>query len=563
MNERDLDDLLDQLVAEYSDRVAKGERGADAALLARAPAEHRETLERCFRMIQAGLASAPSASARLGPGVKLDQFEIVRELGRGGMSIVYLAKQVDLRRPVALKVLRPGLALERRHVDRFRREALAIARLQHPHIVQVHAVGEALGWHYLAMEYVEGRSLADAYAELAKLERPTGDDLARITGFRSEHASLERALCALLAPVVRALGVAHDLGLVHRDVKPSNILIHKDGRAVLADFGLAKGDGDPGLSLTGEPLGTPYYMSPEQATLIAEPIDRRTDVYSLGVTLFEGLTGKRPYEGESMLQVLERLRTTPAPSVRTLVPALSSGIDAVVRRAMAKLPSERYPTALELAVDLASVADGQTPQALVREGTGVRRVWRVWRGLVHGEIPEYRSTATLFGLPLVHVVMHGQHFARPRRWQFPDASARPPIAVVASHRGPVAKGWFACGPSALGFVAIGGLARGVFAFGGLALGLFGIGGFALGGLVFGGVSMGLFAFGGAAAGQTALGGMAVGQYALGGRVHAVHAIDATRRDEEALEWFRDLSPLVRALPGGEHLSQLIGDAKEP
>lgn len=529
-----LDDLLDQLVAEFSDRLARGERDHEAALLARVPEEHRDTLQRCFRMLQAGSASAPRASAPLGPGSKLDQFEIVRELGRGGMAIVYLAKQVDLRRPVALKVLRPGLALEGRHVDRFRREALAIARLQHPHIVQVHAVGEAHGWHYLAMEYVEGRSLADVYAELARSKEPTGADLERLTGFRAGDVSFERALCALLAPVARALGVAHDLGLVHRDVKPSNILIHKDGRAVIADFGLAKGDGDPGLSLSGEPLGTPYYMSPEQATLIAEPIDRRSDVYSFGVTLFEGLTGRRPYEGANFVQVLERLRVETAPRVRTFAPRCSREVDAVVAQAMAKTPAERYPTALELAVDLGAVADGQAPRARLREGGAWRRAKGVYVFVVDlGR--EYRSPRTFLGLPWVHVV------------PFEPAPGAPRLA----------KGWLAVGPRALGVVAVGNLSAGVLSFGGLAAGLVSFGGLAVGALAAGGLAAGLLCFGGVSAGHTAVGGYAAGYYAFGGGVAAQHGIDATRRDPEALEWFGRFEPALGLLPGGDALVERL------
>jgi tRNA A-37 threonylcarbamoyl transferase component Bud32 len=227
--------------------------------------------------------------------VHIAGYQLVREIGRGGMSIVFLAQQLDLKRPVALKVLRPGLAVEAQHVERFQREAMSIARLQHPHIVQVYAVGETDGWHWLAMEYVEGKNLAQIYAELAGRERDprswTGKSLAAALGARTlewQSKSLAAALCELLAPVARAIGVAHEIGLVHRDVKPSNILIHKDGRALIADFGLAKGDGDPGLSMTGEPIGTPYYMSPEQALMASARVDARTDVYSLGVTLYEG-----------------------------------------------------------------------------------------------------------------------------------------------------------------------------------------------------------------------------------------------------------------------------------
>jgi len=340
-----LDDLLDRLVAEYQDRVAAGAEPRVDDVLARAPVAHRAALERSLRMIQAGTASAPRASRVLVPGVTLGAYRLVREIGRGGMAIVFHATQIDLRRSVALKVLRPGLAVEKSHVERFQREALAIARLQHPHIVQVHAVGETDGWHWIAMEYVEGRNLAQIYVEMARVERDpsrwTAEILCAAGGIPSApfaNLGYPQALAKLLAPVARAIGVAHEIGLVHRDVKPSNILVHKDGRALVADFGLAKGDGDPALSMSGEPVGTPYYMSPEQALLARTPVDRRTDVYSLGVTLYEGIAGRRPFEGTSTFAVLDAIRVhNPEPLMR-YVPKISRDMDAVVEVAMAKEP---------------------------------------------------------------------------------------------------------------------------------------------------------------------------------------------------------------------------------
>ncbi|MCZ6597530.1 MAG: serine/threonine-protein kinase, partial [Planctomycetota bacterium] len=243
-----IDDLLDQLVAEYSDRVAAGDAPTKAEVLERVPAAARPGLERCLKMIDAGSAQAPGVMRPLAPGLQVDQFKLLRELGRGGMAIVWLAQDTELKRPVALKLLRPGLAFEERHVDRFRREALAIARLRHAHIVQIHGVGEAQGYHYLAMEFVEGPSLATVLAALPTDRSPTADDLARALG-RPSLAAPGRTL----EQAVQRLG--HQHGLVHRDVKPSNILIHDDGRAVIADFGLAKGSDDPALSLTGDPIG--------------------------------------------------------------------------------------------------------------------------------------------------------------------------------------------------------------------------------------------------------------------------------------------------------------------
>ncbi len=505
MQAHDDEELLDALVAEYSARLSRGERGGGDLVL-RAPEAARERLERVFRLMERGQVSAPAAAGALGPGAELGGFRIVRELGRGGMAVVYLATQLDLRRPVALKVLRAGLSVDRRHVERFQREALAVARLNHPHIVQVFAVGEARGWHYLAMEYVEGPTLAELYEKLPPARQRTAEDLAQLVGASAESVaglSFERALARLLAPVARALATTHELGLLHRDVKPSNILIQRGGLAKIADFGLAKGDNDPGLSLTGEPVGTPFYMSPEQALLVEQEIDARTDVYSLGVTLYEGLGGRRPFEGRTLLAVLDALRGESPPQLRSLAPRVTRDADAVVSRAMAREREQRYPSALEFAADLAALADGTPTQARAREKRVRGFLLRV---KLHGR-GEYVSEQRLLGLPLVHV-----HFG-PR---------------TAGHRRRVAKGWIAIGDIAVGAVAFGNVSVGGFAFGGVALGL----------VAFAGVAAGGLALGGLAAGYAAIGGLALGVHAFGGLAYGLHVIDDARRDPAAVELFR-------------------------
>jgi serine/threonine protein kinase len=521
------DDLLDRLVGEYSDALAAGREANPAALLEQVPPAQRDALDRCLRMVRAGLVTAPRGTEALVPGVQLEGFRIVRELGRGGMAVVYLAEQLDLRRRVALKVLRPGLAIERRHVERFQREALTAAKLAHPHIVQVHAVGETRGYHWLAMEYVEGPTLAEVLERLAasgvSARDWTARDLAQASGIASladRGDSYERALCALLAPAARALGAAHELGLVHRDVKPSNILIHRDGRALLADFGLAKGEGDPGLSLTGEPLGTPYYMSPEQAALSVQPVDQRSDVYSLGVTLYEALSGRRPFEGATVFAVLEAIKTRPAHPLRAIAPKRSQSAQAVVRRAMAYKPGERYPSALDLAAELTALAEGRATQALAQEGGPIRRALRIFRQSQSGGWTEYRSARSFLGLPLVHIYFGKRYLGQTRR---------------------VAKGWIAMGDVAVGGIACGGIALGAISFGGLAVGLLTCwAGLAVGFYPMGGVAVGAMPVGGLAVGHTAFGGMAVGQYALGGRAYGPHAIGGNgRRDQEASDWFRE------------------------
>jgi serine/threonine protein kinase len=429
-----------------------------------------------------------------------------------------------------LKVLRPGLAVEKSHVERFQREALAIARLQHPHIVQVHAVGETDGWHWIAMELIEGRNLAQVYVELARVEPDPARwnaqmlcDAAGIPSAPFAELSYPQALARLLAPVARAIGVAHEIGLVHRDVKPSNILVHKDGRALVADFGLAKGDGDPALSLSGEPVGTPYYMSPEQALLAHTPVDRRTDVYSLGVTLYEGLAGKRPFEGASTFAVLDAIRAHAPEPLSRHVPKISRDVDAVVEVAMAKEPGERYANAFDLAHDLDALSNGGVPQAAARRGGEWSRFLRACRSARMGHAVDYRTRLHVLGWPIAHI-----HMGR----RAPGMKMR------------TARGWFASGERAIGFLALGGLSLGVFAMGGVSAGLLvSFGGVALGGFAWGGVAVGGIAWGGIAIGYIAMGGFALGAYALGGKAIALIGGATSAENVAALKellrgWFR-------------------------
>ena len=530
MNSPDIDSQLDQLVALFSDRLTAGEDPRESELLARLDPEHRPALERCFRMIRAGVEQGTAPARGLAPGMDLGGFRLERLLGSGGMAQVYLAHQQELDRPVALKVLRPGLALDPRHVQRFRREALAVGRLQHPHIVQVYRVGEAEGHHYIAMEYIDGPNLAQILDRLATGPPWSAQDLAQAAGIpllAEGHDTYEQALAALLEPVVRAVGVAHEIGIIHRDLKPSNILVNRDGRAMVADFGLARGENDPGLSLTGQPLGTPYYMSPEQVQQSSQPIDARTDVYSLGVTLYEALTGQRPFEGDSALAVFEAIRNEQATPLRQRTPSLSLGAELVVQQAMNRELAERCPSALELGMELAALRDGRPPRALHERRPWWRRRLMDARSFAAGGALEYRSAQTLLGLPLVHV-----NFG-PRR------------KGGAVRR---AKGWLAIGNVAMGGLAVGNLALGVVSVGALSSGLCCIGGLALGALAVGGVAAGAFAFGGLAVGAVALGGAAYGYFAAGGSASGMYVLSPKRIDPEALHLFRDtLGPLTDLL----------------
>jgi len=548
-NPADLDDRLDALVARYSDEVAAGGRPSKQLFLEDVPPAARAGLERCLKMIDAGVAATPPGALALGPGLSLGRYELLREIGRGGMALVWLARDQQLRRPVALKILRPGLALESAHVDRFRREALAIARLRHRHIVQIHEVGTDRGFHFLAMEYVEGPSLARVIESLGARHGWGAEELARAAGLPqlgTRGRNLEQALAALLVPVAEALASAHASGIVHRDIKPSNILLRGDGSPVVADFGLAKSDGDPALSLTGDTLGTPYYMSPEQAWLSSVSVDQRTDVYSLGVCLYEALSGRRPFEGASVLEVFEKIRTSLPPSVRSLESRASRDAAALVRRCMARRVEQRYTEAGALAADLRALAEGRPTAARVAEGGALRRGWMHLRLYTSGLPYEYRSERRFLGLPLVHVISGPRQPGAPRRVARGWLASSPEVAI----------GGIAFGQRAYGAIACGGIACGLlFSWGGIALGLLSaFGGLAAAGLAMGGLSAGYLAFGGVSVGYGAVGGMAWGVYAMGGKTYGSHVIDDRRQDlseEQFFDAVLGFQPPWLHLPGGD------------
>ena len=251
------------------------------------------------------------------------RYEIGELLGRGGMSTVYRAHDRVLERDVAVKVLHERYADDPDYVERFRREARAIAKLSHPNIVTVIDRGEVGGSEYIVFELVRGEDLKELLAERRTLP-------------------LAEAL-ALVHQAARGLAFAHEHGIVHRDVKPQNVLVDADGVAKVTDFGVARAIGlDEGLTETGTILGTSDYLSPEQA--VGGLVDERSDQYSLGVLLFEVLTGDVPYPGDSMLTVAMRHVNDPVPSVRERRPDVPARVDAVVRRAMAKRPEDRFPS---------------------------------------------------------------------------------------------------------------------------------------------------------------------------------------------------------------------------
>jgi serine/threonine protein kinase/tetratricopeptide (TPR) repeat protein len=257
----------------------------------------------------------------------LGPFKIIAELGRGGMAVVYKAFQEDLHRTVALKILPPELGLDRGYLQRFLQEARSAAALEHPHIVPIYAVGAAEGFNYIAMKYIAGKTLKDIVYERDKLDVPDA--------------------VTMLEQVADALDYAHSQGVIHRDIKPSNMMAERNGWVYLTDFGLARGGTTGGLTMAGTVMGTPEYMSPEQAQGLAT-IGPPTDIYALGVVLYELLTGQMPFQADTPMGMLvARLQHAPRPP-RDYRGDLPMPVEDVIMRALARRPEARYASAKEL-----------------------------------------------------------------------------------------------------------------------------------------------------------------------------------------------------------------------
>jgi len=354
------DDSVLQALCDYQAALEAGERPDRRAILDRFPELAGELAAGLdgldfVHQVAPPLRDGGLEHEELRPSTPLGDFRILREVGRGGMGVVYEAEQMSLGRRVALKVLPFAAVLDSRYLRRFKNEAQAAAHLHHTHIVPVHAVGCDRGVHYYAMQFIEGPTLAGLIAELRGRAAGGGDNpspaLAALTPERSHES---RHFCGGVARLgiqaAQALHYAHDSGVVHRDIKPANLIVDADGHLWITDFGLASTRQDSGLTMTGDVLGTLRYMSPEQA--LGQPVDHRTDLYSLGVTLYELLALEAAFPGDDPNRILQALAVAEPVPLRARNPAVPPELETILLKAMAKDPADRYATGRELAEDL-------------------------------------------------------------------------------------------------------------------------------------------------------------------------------------------------------------------
>ena len=270
-----------------------------------------------------------------------NKYEIIETIGKGGMATVYKAIQKNINKTVALKVLHQNLLHDDEFIERFEREAKSGGALKHANIVEIYDVGNQNGVHYMAMEFLDGEDLHQIIREKGKL-------------------GVEETI-SIIAPIAEALDYAHKKGLIHRDVKSSNIIITTEGRPVLTDFGIAHAAAGTKLTQTGTVIGTPEYMSPEQAE--GKQVDGRSDLYSLGVVMYECLTGRVPFKGDNPLTTIRKIIDEKQTDIKELTPETPSWLNEIENKLLSKNKEERYRTGKELAESLRAGEAGKKPTA--------------------------------------------------------------------------------------------------------------------------------------------------------------------------------------------------------
>jgi tetratricopeptide (TPR) repeat protein len=416
------EELLDEVATNYLRAVGAGQTPDRQELLNRYPDLAAELNEFFADQDRVQELAAPLRSIAPAPGASgqtFGDFEVEEEIGRGGMGVVYKARQKSLNRTVALKVLPFASTMDVRQLQRFQNEARAAAGLHHTNIVPVYFVGCDRGVHFYAMQYIEGRNLAEVITQLrgaaGEPMEPVPSsaiDTRSIVGFSTEGAAKSReyfrAAARLGIQAAEALDHAHQLGIVHRDVKPANLLVDDAGRLWVTDFGLAQLQSDARLTVTGDLVGTLRYMSPEQALARRVVVDHRTDVYSLGATLYELLTLRPVFEGDDRQELLRQVAFEEPRRPRRVSRTIPPELETIVLKALEKEPQERYATAQKLADDLRNFLEDRAIRA--RRPSLVNRVGRWCRR--HKAL--VRSAAAV----LLLVVLSVGCFLGWRQWQF-------------------------------------------------------------------------------------------------------------------------------------------------
>src|SRR4051794_14926328 len=474
-----IDDELEQII-EAAIGQAKNGQVVDVKQMASLYPQYADQLETLLPTIEMlmrlgkGNASSPASRGAINGNVPLalgrqellGDFRLLRELGRGGMGVVYEAEQLSMGRRVALKIL-PFVAIAQdKSLQRFRNEVRAAAALDHPHIVSVYSIGEERGVHYYAMQLVRGQSLAELIRQLRAASREDGEDCSAFStvGLGGENnsrvldgpqssnapspqpspegrgsgdstqreqahvgtvvdsrqpAEMFRIVARLTIQAAEALQHAHDQGVLHRDIKPGNLMLDTEGRLYVTDFGLARIGADAGVTMTGDLIGTLRYMAPEQSLANRPVIDHRADVYSLGATLYELLTLEPAFDGADRARLLRQIAEEEPRAPRKIDRRIPAEFETITLKAMAKAPEERYQSAQQLADDLRAFLEDRPIAARPPSLMGRAAKWsRRHRGLLAA------TAAILVVLTIASLVTNARLLSEQQRTKLAAAESR-------------------------------------------------------------------------------------------------------------------------------------------